>query len=209
MYRVVTVAREYGSGGGVIAEKLAQRLGWELLDNALIMRVAEMANVAPAVCQQCDERVDSWFHRLNKHTFGRGAFERVAAGDLFDADAMVELSRKMIEKAAEQGDTVIVGRAAQCILQGRRDAFHVFVYAPMDERVRRVREALGSAFATPARIEEQDRIRAHYVHHYYRAEWRDPHLYDALFCSLIGEDEIVDMILRGIRVEEKAPQHAR
>jgi cytidylate kinase len=208
MYRVVTVAREYGSGGGPIAAKLAERLGWELLDNALIMRVATAANVAPSVCRDCDERVDGWFHRLNKHTFGRGAFERVGAGDVFDADAMVEISRKMIEKAAEDGNAVIVGRAAQCVLQGRSDVFHVFVYAPMDERIRRVRDALGSAFATPARIMEQDRIRSHYVHHYYRSDWRDPHVYDALFCSLIGEDQIVNMIMRGMGIEERTPLHA-
>src|SRR5581483_5967105 len=198
MYRVVTVAREYGSGGGVIADKLARRLGWELIDNALIMGVAAAANVDADVCRECDERVDSWFHRINKQAFGRGVFERVGAGEVFDGDAMVQLSRKIIQDAADRGNAVIVGRAAQCILQGRRDAFHVFVYAPMDERIRRVREAYGSAFATPARIEEQDRIRSHYVHHYYRAQWRDPHLYHALFCSLIGEDEIVNMISRAL-----------
>ena len=201
MYRVVTVAREYGSGGGPVAAKLAARLGWDLIDNSLITEVARAANVHPSICHECDERVDSWFHRLNKRTFGRGVFEGVAAGEVFDADAMVALSRKIIEEAAGQGNAVIVGRAAQCILQGRQDVFHVFVYAPMEERIRRVREYYGSGFANPARIEEQDRIRSQYVQHYYQCDWRDPHLYDALFCSLLGDEMVVELILHAIGAE--------
>jgi cytidylate kinase len=209
MYRVVTVAREYGSGGAPIAAKLAARLGWDLLDNSLITQVAQAANVDQRICHQCDERIDSWFHRLNKRTFGRGVFEGVAAGEVFDADAMVVLSRKMIEESASQGSAVIVGRAAQCILQGRADTFHVFIYASMDERIRRVREHHGSAFATRDHIEEQDRIRSQYVQHYYSCDWRDPHLYDALFSGALGDDTVVALILQAIGAGEEQPQHAR
>lgn len=209
MYRVVTVAREYGSGGTPIAENLAARLGWDLLDNTLITKVAQAANVDPRICHECDERIDSWFHRLNKRTFGRGVFEGVSGGDVFDADAMVTLSRKMIEEAASHGNCVIVGRAAQCILQGRDDTFHAFIYAPMEERIRRIHERFGSEYATRARIEEQDRARAQYVSHYYNCEWRNPHLYDALFCSLLGDDTVAGMILRAMSVPEKQLQHAR
>ena len=205
MYRVVTVAREYGSGGGPIAARLAARLGWELVDNSLIMRVAEHARVAPAVCHNHDECVDSWFHRLNKRTFGRGAFESVASGEVFDADSMVTLSRKVIEQAATTGNVVIVGRGAQCILQGRPDTFHLFVYAPMDERIRRVREMYGSAFASVERIMEMDRVRTQYVRHYYDADWRDPHLYDILICSLLGDEHIGDVILRAMG--QGVPEH--
>ncbi len=208
MYRVITVSREYGSGGGRIAERLARRLGWQLIDNSLITQVAKAAKVDPEICHECDERVDSWFHRLNKRTFGHGAFDAIIASDIFDADAMVALTRTMVQEAARQGDAVIVGRGAQCLLQARHDVFHVFVYAPMDERVRRIRERYGSAFATPARIEEKDRERAAYVRYYYSCDWRDPHLYDAQFSSLIGEETIVGMMLRAIGVEEGKSLHA-
>jgi cytidylate kinase len=208
MYRVVTVAREYGSGGAPIAAKLAARLGWDLLDNTLITQVAQAANVDPRICHERDERIDSWFHRLNKRTFGRGVFEGVAAAEVFDADAMVTLSRKMIEEAARLGNTVIVGRAAQCILQGRSDTFHVFIYAPMDERIRRVREHYGSGFASRAHIEEQDRIRSQYVQHYYGCDWRDSHLYDALFSAALGDDTVVGAIIRAIGAKEEEPHHA-
>jgi len=211
MYRAITVAREYGSGGGTIAARLAARLGWDLIDNSLIKQIAQAANVDPEVCHECDERVDSWFHRLNKSTFGLGVFEGVAAGNVFDADTMASLTRKMIEEAVYQGNVVVVGRAAQCILQGRPDVFHTFVYASMEDRIRRIREQYGSGFATPDRIEEQDRLRAQYVEYYYKCDWRDVHLYDALFCSLIGEDTVVSAIITAMGVDMKQKdqmQHA-
>jgi cytidylate kinase len=208
MFRVVTVGREYGSGGAPIAEKLACRLGWELVDNSLITEIARAANVDPKLCHRYDERVDSWLHRLNKRTFGLGAFEGVAGGDVFDSDSMAALSRRVIERAGDLGNTVIVGRAGQCVLQGRPDTFHVFIYAPLEERIRRVRQQFGSAFATPAHIAEQDRLRSTYVRHYYQCDWRDPHLYDALFCSLLGDDAIVGMILRAIQTEKGELQNA-
>ena len=114
-------------------------------------------------------------------------FEGVAAGEIFDADAMVALSREMIEEAARNGNTVDCRPGRPMHSSGPADVFHTFVYAPMEERIRRVREYYGSAFATPERIDEQDRIRSQYVQHYYAADWRDPHLYDALFCSLLGD----------------------
>lgn len=208
MYRVITVAREYGSGGGLIAARLAARLGWQLIDNSLITQVAKAAKVDPEICHECDERVDSWFHRLNKRTFGHGAFEAIAEGDVFDADAMVALTRTMIEEAAREGNAVIVGRGGQCLLRGRAGVFHTFIYAPMDERLRRIRERYGSAFATVERLEELDRERAAYVRYYYSSDWRDLNLYEAQFSSSIGEDTIVGMMLRAIGVEEGKLIHA-
>ncbi len=209
MYRVVTVGREYGSGGGPIAARLAARLGWELVDNSLISEIARSANVDPNVCHKFDEKLDSWLHRLSKQTFGLGAFEGVASGEQFDGEAMAALSRKVIQRAAEMGNVVIVGRGGQCILQGHPEAFHVFVYAPMDERIRRVREAYGSGFARPDYLSEQDRMRAAYIRHHFDLDWRDPHLYDALFCSKLGDDTVVQMIEQALGIREERTQNAR
>ena len=104
VYRVVTIGREYGSGGGAIAAKLAQRLGWELIHNSLITKIASAANLDPSICHRYDDKVDSWMHRLNKRTFGRGAFEGVTGFDSFDSEAMVALSRQVIESAASAGN---------------------------------------------------------------------------------------------------------
>jgi cytidylate kinase len=123
---------------------------------------------------------------------------------------MVELSRKLIEEAANIGNCIIVGRGAQCILQGRPDAFHVFIiYAPMDERLRRIRERYGSARATPDAVRANDRDRAAYVKHHYGCE-SHPHLYHAMFSSMVGEDAVVEAILRAMGIEEgKLARNAR
>src|SRR5512137_1145680 len=64
MFRVVTVSAEYGSGAGSIARTIAQKLGWNLLDKALVGQIARAARVDPALAQRYDENVDSWLHRV-------------------------------------------------------------------------------------------------------------------------------------------------
>lgn len=193
-FRVVTVAREYGSGGGPIARKLADRLGWDLLDNALITRIARAANIDRRVCEHFDEAVDSWMQRLTK-VFRRGTFEAVGQPGLFDSDAMAARCRQVIEEAARLGNCVIVGRGGQCILQAQPGVFHVYLYAPMEERVRRVRDAFGPEHATPENISASDRDRLAYVKHHYHCDRANPHLYDAMFTSMLGDETVVNAIL--------------
>ncbi len=210
-FRVITVARQYGSGGGPIAQKLADRLGWDLLDNALITRIAKAAKVDRRVCEKYDEQMDSWLHRLTKTAYGRGAFEGVADSSVFDGDAMAGLARQLIEEAASIGNCVIVGRGGQCVLQGRRDVFHVYVYAPLEDRIRRVREKFGPQHATSEIIRASDRERAAYVKHHYQCEWCNPHLYDAMFTSTLGEDTVVDAVLAAMCISPdrlKVPEDA-
>lgn len=190
-----------------MAELVAKQMNWQLLDEALVHRVAEKASVQPEVATRFDECLDSWMHRLSKRTFGRGAFEGVspvALADMFDADAMAGLSRRMIEEAAEIGNCVIVGRGAQCILQHRADAFHVFVYAPLEERIQRVRATFGAEAATAENVEAMDRKRNDYIRHHFGANWRDPHLYHSMLCGACG-DEAVALAIRAMMGVVKNP----
>jgi cytidylate kinase len=209
VYRILTIGREYGSGGGPVAEMVAKQIGWQLLDEALVQKVAEKAMVHPGVASRFDECLDSWMHRLTKRTFGRGAFEGVgpvALADMFDADAMAGLSRRLIEEAAEIGNCVIVGRGGQCILQHRSDAFHVFVYAPLEHRIQRVRQIYGDAAATAENVEATDRMRTAYIQHHFGADWRDPHLYHSMLCGACG-DEAVALAIRAMMGVFKEQAH--
>ena len=114
MIRTITVEREYGAGGGAIAKKLADRLGWKLWDQALTCEIARVAKVDQAVVERMDERCDSLFYRLMK-VFMRGSMEQsvpVRGMDHFDADSMVEFMQRVIDGAASEGNSVIVGRGA-------------------------------------------------------------------------------------------------
>ena len=141
MIRVITIEREFGAGGTAIAEKLAERLGWKLWDQALTTEIARLAHVDQASVDRLDERCDPLFYRLMK-VFIRGSYERslpVAGLAHFDADSMVAFMHRVIDGAASEGNCVIVGRGAPYFLRGREDAFHVFVYAPWEEKIQRVK----------------------------------------------------------------------
>jgi cytidylate kinase len=95
MKRVLVIEREYGAGASEIAEKVARRLGWKLLDHALTEEIARIAKVHPEICKRREERRDSTLYRLAK-VFWRGSSERSARfedEDLLDADRLVCLSQ--------------------------------------------------------------------------------------------------------------------
>jgi cytidylate kinase len=189
-FRVVTVSREYGSGGAAIAAKLAGLVGFQLLDRALIERVATAARVDPGTAEKLDEHVDPWLARLGRALWF-GGIDAVAAVDreaLVDAERMAVLAARVIEEAAFIGDCVIVGRGAQCVLRGRSDALHVFVYASVPDRVTRLRRRLEPQADLAQVIEAADRERAAYVRRHFGENWLDPHLYDLMVNAAIGED---------------------
>jgi cytidylate kinase len=190
MLRVLTVAREYGSGGGRIALNIAEKLGWRLLDKALVEQVARAAQVDPQLAQRYDECVDSRLHRIARRGLWRGAFEGVATvtdAEFFDAETMAALERNLITEAHARGNCVIVGRGAQCVLQDRQDVLHTFVYAPLSERIARVRERLPAAEDIERLIRSTDQQRADHVRVYFGCNWNDPHLYHILISSELGE----------------------
>jgi cytidylate kinase len=192
-FRVVTVAREYGSGGAAVATRLAARLGWQLLDRALIERIAEEAHIDPALARKFDEHVDPWVKRIG-HALWYGGFEAVAVvdeNDVVNADRLAILGGRLIEEAAKAGRCVIVGRGGQCLLRDRPDVFHVFVYAPREERLRRLRARLGPA-------EETDRERASYVRRHFGENWLDPRLYHLMVNAVLGEEAAVSAILTAL-----------
>jgi cytidylate kinase len=210
MIRVITIAREYGSGGAAIARLLADRLGWRLLDRDLLNEIARVANVAPAVAERFDERIDPWFHRLVKHALWRGGPDApisVEQFDLFDAEMMAVVGRKVIEEAARMGNCVVVGRGAQCILHGRPEVFHVFLYAPMETRKKRVAERLKACPDLEAAIRECDRLRAAGVRQYFEQQWCNPNLYDLMINTKRGYESAMETILCAVGMKAEVTAH--
>ena len=200
MIRTITVEREYGAGGGAIAKKLAERLGWKLWDQALACEIARVAKVDQAVVERMDERCDSRFYRLMK-VFMRGSMEQsvaVRGMDHFDADSMVEFMRRVISGAASEGNSVIVGRGAPFLLRGRPDTFHVFIYAPLQEKIRRLHQAGKSEDEAHDEILNVDRQRVIFVRRYFGMEWPTRELYHMMINSTVGDEVVTDTILSGI-----------
>ena len=199
MVRVITIGREYGSGGGTIAKAVAGRLGWKVVDDPLVAEIARSRKPTRKVLERYEETVDPWTHRILKALW-RGGFEGAASRveeEAFDADAIAALWHEVILQAAEIGQCVTIGRGGQCLLQHRTDAFHVYVYAPMSDRIERLRdrEPPGTDLAAAAR--ERDRRRAAYIHHYFGQVWTNPHLYHLMLCSRIGVERATSAIISG------------
>ena len=136
--RIITVEREYGSGGARIAEKLARRLGWRLWDTKLTQEIARRAHVNPEAAARHDERVDPLLYRLFK-VFARGGHERalpIGEGQSFDTDSMVNLLGSVIEEVAESGNRSSSGAALRIFCGIVRTCF-TFSFSPLDEKIRR------------------------------------------------------------------------
>ena len=148
MIRVLTIEREYGSGGADIAKRVADRLGWKLWDQLLTNEIARRMDCDNRVVEEHEEKRDPLFYRLFK-AFMRGSFEgslNAPRLKMADTECIREVTRAVVKETADGGKCVIVGRGSAYYLQSRRDAFHVFVYAPFDAKVRRL-QAMGGARA--------------------------------------------------------------
>lgn len=199
MYRIITVEREYGCGGAEIARTLADRLGWKLWDNAITEEIAKLAEVSPSTVARCDERVESTFYRLAK-VFWRGSYERsMPLARTFDSEDLVPLTERILKQAAEVGNCVVVGRGAPYFLRERDDAFHVFLYAPRGEKLRRLRTAgIGDREAEEL-LESVDRDRVYFIKRYFGADWPTRSLYHMMLNTAIGDENVVSVILETMR----------
>ena len=207
MFRIVTLEREFGSGGGGIAAEIARRLGWKLWDQNLTTEIAQRAHVAESAVCQCDERVDSRLYRLAK-TFWRGSYERslpLADSSAFDTDRMVAMMQDIMGNIAAEGDAVIVGRGSPFFLRDREDTFHVFTYAPREEKIRRVIEMGKSQDEAEDLVENVDKERMAYVKHYFNADWPNRSLYHLMINTVFGDESVVSTILDTMRMLEARP----
>jgi len=207
MFRLITIEREYGCGGGRIAAQLARHLGWKLWDHLLTEEIARIAKVHPSAVQRCDERMDSRFYRMAK-VFWRGSYERSSPlGDqAFDTDRMVSMMQEITGRIAEEGNAVVVGRGAPYFLRERSDAFHVFLYAPRAEKIRRLHEDGSGETEARDLVDAVDRERIAFVKHYFNADWPTRSLYHLMLNTAVGDGPVMETILSTMRRVEDRPK---
>jgi cytidylate kinase len=207
MFRIITIEREFGSGGGGIACQLSRRLGWKLWDQQLTCEIAKRAQVAEAAVALCDERVDSRLYRLAK-AFWRGSNERgmlVGNSHAFDTDRTMAIMEEIASNIAEEGNAVIVGRGSPYFLREREDTFRVFTYAPHDEKIRRLLEMGKSQDEAEDLVENVDKERIAYVKHYFNADWPTRSLYHMMINTAMGNENVMASILNTMQTLEGRP----
>jgi cytidylate kinase len=195
--RILTLDREYGSGGADIAQKIAARLGWKLWDQLLTDEIARRMGCECDAVQAVEERRDPAFYRLLK-SFMIGSFEGSLDArriQMVDTNRVRLVIEQILPELAQEGNCVIVGRGSAYYLGDRPDAFHVFVYAPFDERIRRLRSTGKNEKECTDLVETVDRDRADFVKRYFNIEWPDRHRFHMMVNTGMGEDVAVETIL--------------
>src|SRR6202790_1211937 len=197
MMKIVTVEREYGSGGGEIAKLLATQLGWKLWDQLLTEEIARLGNCPKAVVEVREERTDPLYYRLFK-SFLRGSYEGSLNAhklNLVDSESILKITEQVVQHAAKKGNCVIVGRGSQHFLRNRSDTLRVFLYAPRENKVRRLLARGKSEKEAEQLVDTVDHERADFIQRYFRVEWPDRAVYHSMINTAIGDEAVVHIIL--------------
>ncbi len=196
MVTIVTIEREYGSGGGDIAQLLATRLGWKLWDQQLTEEIARIANCPKEVVEHREERADPLYYRLFK-SFLRGSYEGSVNAQklkLVDSETILKMTQRVVEHAAKKGHCVIVGRGSQHFLRDRPDVLRIFLYADRDSKVARVMARSKNPGEAEELVDSVDSERADYIRKYFGVEWPARTTYHAMLNTSIGDDAVVRVI---------------
>ncbi|MCR5808770.1 MAG: HutD family protein [Clostridiales bacterium] len=190
---IITISRQFGSGGRTIAKAVAEKLGYAYYDREIIEKVSEMTGFAPEYIEENGE------YAPGKTIFSlAGSFlgSSRAMGGMSAYDYLWVMQRNAILEVADEGPCVIVGRCSDYILKDREDALHVFIHAPMDARAKRIVEKYGESDKRPEeRLKEKDSKRSVNYKHFTGRVWGDCRNYDiCLNSDVVGIEKCVDII---------------
>jgi CMP/dCMP kinase len=198
--RAITISHLYGSGGGEIGARLAQRLRWELVDHELVAQVAEKMGISVHEADARDEHSESFFARMLRTiqlTLGGSPNPPTLAVPLGELQTVYHRTlATLFHAAAEQGHVIIIGRGSQVVLANREDVLHVRIVAPLAERIEYVarREGVSEAEAR-LRIRRKDRDRIHYLRTQYHQQSDSALLYDLVInTAVLDLDSVVLLV---------------
>lgn len=204
MIKIITVEREYGSGGGEVAQLLSERLGWKLWDHLLTEEIARLADCPKAVVEVREERNDPLYYRLFK-SFLRGSYEGSINAHklkLVDSETILKLTERVVRHAAGKGNCVIVGRGSQHFLEDNPETLRVFLYAAREDKVRRVMAGGKTESEAQELVDTVDRDRIDFIQRYFGVEWPTRSLFHIMLNTSLGEAVVVQTILQFMKTIE-------
>ena len=187
--RVITISREFGSGGRTIGRKVAEKLGIPCYDAELIQKIAEESGyTADYIKEESEYAPGGWLSTVfSDRTMG-----------LTNQDKLWNIQSRVIEELAQKGPCVIVGRCADYILREKADCLNVFIHASMEKRAERIVKEYGEREESPEqRLKEKDKRRAAYHRFYTDMKWGHAQNYHVCLDSgKLGLDQCVEIISR-------------
>ena len=197
--QVITIGREFGSGGQYVGEELAKRLGVKLYDKELLQQAAKESGFCEEIFENHDEKpTNSFLYSLVMDTYSANGYSTASFLDMPLNHKVFLAQFETIRKIAERESCVIVGRCADYALAEHPNTINVFIKAEMDYRIKLI-AARSNLTENKAKdmIIKQDKQRASYYNYYTSKKWGDARSYDlCLDCSKLGQDGCVDMILK-------------
>lgn len=200
--KIITISREFGSGGRSIGRMVAERLGIPFYDKELVDQIALESGFAPKFVEEHGEHSPG--SSLFSYAFAPQGVPGVMNG-LSTADFLWNIQCSVILQLAEQGPCVIVGRNADYILKDRPDALHAFVFADIPYRAERIVRRYGESDKSPEqRLNEKDKRRRVNYQHYTGRTWGQSQNYDiSLDTGVLGIDQCVDIICQIVENSKK------
>lgn len=185
--RIITISREFGSGGRTIGKMVAEKLGIPCYDAEIIQKMADETGFAPDYVKEAGE--------YSPGSFLSAAFSNRMFGPT-NEDILWQHQYRVITELAEKGPCVIVGRCADYILEDKADCLKVFIHADLEFRAKRIVEVYGERAESPEeRIKDKDKRRAAYHRFYTNMKWGYAQNYDlTLNSGVLGIDNCVDII---------------
>ena len=192
--KIITISREFGSGGRTIGRKVAEELGIPFYDKELVDQIAMESGFAPKFVEEHGEHSPSG--SLFSYAFAPQGVPGIMNG-LSTADFLWNIQCNVILQLADKGPCVIVGRNADYILKDRPDALHVYVFADIPYRAERIVRLYGDSEKTPEkRLEEKDKRRRVNYQHYTGRTWGQAQNYDiCLDTGVLGIDQCKDIVV--------------
>ena len=185
--RIITISREFGSGGRTIGKLVAEHLGIRCYDAELIQKLAAESGFDENYIKEAGEYTPGGFLA--------SAFTNRSFGPT-NEDLLWKLQYRIIRELAEKEPCVIVGRCADYVLRNQEDVLNVFIHAPLDERIFRAKEEYHvDAPDVRSYVLKHDKSRAAYYEHFSDRVWGKAQNYHLAVSSTIGLDNVVDLIL--------------
>lgn len=197
MKSIITVSREFGSGGHSIGALVAEKLGYHFYGRELVDRVAAESGFSPEFIKESGEYASA----KNSLLFSLATAGQYESSGMSMHDRLYLIQTKVIEDIAAEGNCVIVGRCADYILREYKDCLHVFIYADMESRAKRIVERYGETDKSPKkRLEDKDQKRRVYYKNYTGRSWGEAHNYDlCLDSGKLGIETCAELIVAACR----------
>ena len=199
--KVITISRQFGSGGRTIGKKVAEKLGIPYYDKELLQEAAKKSGLCEKIFENFDERPKSLLYSIAMDSY-MFALPGTGAGDSLEQQVYLA-TYDTIKKLADKGPCVLIGRCADYALKDRDDVINLFITAPLENRIKRVAARNNvSESEAKERIKKTDKSRASYYNYYSAKDWGDAKSYDlCIDSSLLGIEGTVELLKDLIRIK--------